>query len=244
MDYNGFRIDEGRVTLLTFDNPRANILSTPVLNDLVRAFGVLNSTKENIRALAITGTGATFCAGADIKEMSGFGPTEAMKFARLIHRVMDLFEAFPRPVVAGVNGFALGGGLEMALSCDLVIASEKAVFGAPEINIGILPGAGGTQRLTRRLGRLKAKELIFTGRRVYAEEALGLGLINRIVPADRLGLELSNLVQLLASKPIQCLEAVKRLINSGSFEKEMELFSSMFSYEDQKRLMGEFLKKK
>ncbi|MDO8427231.1 MAG: enoyl-CoA hydratase/isomerase family protein [Deltaproteobacteria bacterium] len=243
MDFSGFKIEEAPVARLTFNNPRANILSTPVLNGLVKAFEILNSGK-GIKVLAVTGTGNTFCAGADIKEMSGFGPDEAMRFARLIHKVMGLFENFPRPVIAGVNGFALGGGLELALSCDLIMASDKAVFGAPEVNLGILPGAGGTQRMTRVLGRLKAKELIFTGRKVSAEEALSLGLINRIVPAERLDQEMMHLAHFLALKPAQCLEAIKKLINSGSFEKEMELFSSMFSYDDRKRLMGEFLKKK
>lgn len=242
--FNGFNTVIDKVSVITFNNAKVNILSTPVLTDFISVLETLGSSPKETRVLVITGEGATFVAGADIKEMSAFGPEEALDFAKLIHRALDILEGFRRPTMAAVNGFALGGGCELALSCDLVIASEAAQFGQPEINIGVLPGAGGTQRLPKRIGSLKAKELIFTGRRVGAEEALTLGLVNRIVPKDRLMEEVMGLAALIASKPVQCVEAVKRLIDSGSMEKEVEEFSNLFSYDDQKRLMREFLEKK
>jgi len=154
-----------------------------------------------------------------------------------------MVENFPGPVIAAVNGFALGGGCELILACDLVVASDEAVFGQPEIDLGIIPGAGGTQRLRDRVGKLKAKELIFTGRKVSAGEALFIGLVNRVVSQDRFFDEAMTLARDIASKPLHCLEAAKDLINSGSMDKEIEKFSKMFSTDDQKRLMNKFIKK-
>lgn len=239
----GFKLEIDEITILTFNNPGINIFSTAVIKDFIETVDTLRST-EVLKVLVITGEGKTFLAGADIREMSTFSREEATDFAILIHNAMNLVEDFPRPVIAGVNGFALGGGCELILACDIVIASEVAVFGQPEINLGIIPGAGGTQRLTRRIGGPKSKELIFTGRRINGEEALSLGLINKVVFRERLLEEVLSLARVIASKPLQCLEASKHLINSGSLEKEIERFSSMFSYEDQKRLMRSFLDKK
>lgn len=237
--FNGFKTDTAEITLLSFNNPKVNLFSTRTLNDFIEALEFLLSSE--VKALVITGEGNTFMAGADIKEMSAFTPLQAAAFARLFHRAMNMLEGFPRPVIAAVNGFALGGGCELILACDIVIASEVAVFGQPEINLGIIPGAGGTQRLTRRIGIIRSKELIFTGRRVGAEEALSIGLINKVAPKDHLLKEAMDLAKVIASKPLQCLKASKYLINSGSLEKEIEEFSSMFSYKDQKRLMKDFL---
>lgn len=238
---NGFRIETGDVTLITFNNAKANVFSTAVLEDFIKEIEALPA---GVKVLVITAEGSTFMAGADIKELSGFSPVEAEGFARLFHRVLNAVEQFPRPVLAGVNGFALGGGCELVLASDLVVASESAVFGQPEVNIGIIPGAGGTQRLAGRVGRLRAKELIFTGKRIGAAEALDIGLVNRVVPGERLMEEVAALAKTIASKPVQCVEAAKSLIDRGSFDKEIETFSSMFSYADQKRLMGDFLGKK
>lgn len=239
--FNGFKTEISEITLLTFNNPKVNIFSTALLNDFIAALETLRASK--VKVLVITGEGNTFMAGADIKEMSAFTPRQAAGFARLFHKAMDLLENFPVPVIAGVNGFALGGGCELILASDIVIASEVAVFGQPEINLGIIPGAGGTQRLPRRIGALRSKELIFTGRKVSGQEALSIGLINKVVPRDSLLKEVMELAKVIASKPLQCLEASKALINSGSTGKEIEAFSSMFTYEDQKRLMRDFLKK-
>ena len=239
--YNGFKTEGNEIALLTFNNPKVNIFSTPLLNDFITALEVIRTAK--VKVLVITGEGSAFMAGADIREMSGFTPGQATDFSRLFHKALNRVEEFPRPVIAGVNGFALGGGCELILACDIVVASESAIFGQPEVNLGIIPGAGGTQRLAMRIGKMRARELIFTGRKVNAAEALAIGLINQIVPKDELMGEVISLAETIASKPLQCLEASKSLINSGSLEKEIEAFSSMFSYEDQKRLMNEFLEK-
>lgn len=242
-DYTGFKVDAGAVTVLTLNSPKVNVFSTPVINDFIRALETL-SKDPGLKVLVITGEGSTFLAGADIKEMSGYGPGEALSFARNIQKALSLVEKFPRPVIGAVNGFALGGGCELALACDIAIASESAVFGQPEIDIGIIPGAGGTQRLTRRIGAPRAKELIFTGRRVRSDEAASIGLINRVVPKDRLMEEALSLARVIAEKPAQCVEAAKALIDNGSYEKETEAFSKMFSYVDQKKLMAGFIRKK
>lgn len=242
--FNGFNTVIDEVSVITFNNAKVNILSTPVLTDFISVLETLGSSPKETRVLVITGEGATFVAGADIREMSYFGPKEALEFARLIHKALDTLEGFSRPTIAAVNGFALGGGCELALSCDLAVASEAAQFGQPEINIGIIPGAGGTQRLPKRIGAFKAKELIFTGRRIDAQEALSLGLVNKVVRKDRLMEEVMGLAVLIASKPAQCIEAAKRLIDSGSMEKEVDEFGKLFSYADRKRLMLEFLERK
>jgi enoyl-CoA hydratase len=243
MDFNGFKLEIDEITVLTLNQPRVNLFSTGVLKDLLSVMKTLKS-KKDVRVLVLTGEGKTFLAGADINEMSAFTPGDARRFARLFHKVLKLVEDFPRPTIAAVNGFALGGGCELILACDMVIASDAAVFGQPEINLGIIPGAGGTQRLARRVGRVRAKELIFTGRRVSAKEALSMALINKVVPKERLLEEVMSLARVIASKPLYCLEKTKALIDSGSLEKEIEEFSKTFSYEDQKRLMDEFIKKR
>ncbi len=241
-DYQGFKLKIDEVSALTFNMPGVNILSTPVLNDLVSALKTLEAMKA-LKVLVIANAGKTFLAGADIKEMSGFRQADARKFSRLFHRAVSLIETLPVPVIASVNGFCLGGGLELILACDFVIASKSSVIGAPEINLGIVPGAGGTQRLPARIGNLRAKELILTGKRLYADEAAGVGLINKAVATEALGTEVDNLARLLADKPARSLKAAKRLINAGSFTKEIAEWSRLFSYEDPKRLMEEFLRK-
>ena len=240
IQYKGFKLEPGDISILTF-NQKINIFSSAVLKDFTDALsGLLPKTK----VLVIAAEGATFLAGADIKEMSSFSPDEAMDFAALFHRAMNTVESFPRPAIAGVNGFALGGGCELVLACDMAIASESAVFGQPEINLGIIPGAGGTQRLKDRVGKPRAKELILTGRKVGAQEALDMGLVNRVVPKDRLFTEVISLAKTIAEKPLQCLTAAKALINSGSLDKEIKAFSTLFSYDDQKKLMRDFINKK
>jgi len=240
-DYQGFSLEMDEVSTLTF-NKGVNILSTPVLNDLVSALKTLEAMKT-LKVLVIANTGKTFLAGADIKEMSVFKQAEARRFSRLFHKMVSLIETLPVPVIASVNGFCLGGGLELILACDFVLASKPSVIGAPEINLGIIPGAGGTQRLPARIGNLRAKELILTGKRLSADEAAGIGLINKAVAAEALSAEVDSLAKLLADKPARALRAAKWLVNSGSFAKEITEWSRLFSYGDPERLMGEFLKK-
>jgi enoyl-CoA hydratase len=241
-NFNGFKLNIGKVSILTFNQPKVNIFSTEILEDFIRALETLGQSRD-VKVLVITGEGKTFIAGANIKEMAAYSPDDAEKFSKLFHRALNMVENFSRPVIAAVNGFALGGGCELVLACDLVVASDEAVFGQPEIDLGIIPGAGGTQTLRDRIGKLKAKELIFTGRKVSADEALSIGLVNRVVSHDKLFGEAMTFAGDIASKPLHCLEAAKDLINSGSMDKEIEEFSKMFSIEDQKRLMNKFIKK-
>lgn len=241
-NFNGFKLNIAKVSILTFNQPKVNIFSTEALEDFIRAMEMLGQSRD-VKVLVITGEGKAFIAGANIKEMAAYSQVDAEKFSKLFHKALNMVENFPRPVIAAVNGFALGGGCELTLACDLVVASDEAVFGQPEIDLGIIPGAGGTQRLQDRVGKLKAKELIFTGRKVSADEALSIGLINRAVSQDRLFDNAMTLARDIASKPLHCLEAAKELVNSGSMDKEIEEFSKMFSIEDQKRLMDKFIKK-
>ncbi len=242
IDYQGFKLEVDEISTLTFNSPGVNILSTPVLNGLVRALKNLEATK-GLRVLVIANEGKTFLAGADIKEMSSFKQAEARKFSRLFHRVASLIVALPVPVIASVNGFCLGGGLELILACDFVIASKSSYIGAPEIDLGIVPGAGGTQRLPARIGKLRAKELILTGKRLNADSAARIGLINKAVASGTLGAEVDKLAGLLAGKPPQAIKAAKRLINKGTLTRETTEWSRLFSYGDPGRLMEEFLRK-
>jgi enoyl-CoA hydratase/carnithine racemase len=242
-NFNGFKLNIGKVSVLTFNQPKVNLFSTDVLEDFIRALETLGQSRD-VKVLVITGEGKTFIAGANIKDMARYSPDEAEKFSKLFHRALNMVENFSRPVIAAVNGYVLGGGCELILACDLVVTSDEAVFGQPEIDLGIIPGAGGTQRLKARIGKIKAKELIFTGRKVSADEALSIGLVNKVVPKVKLFDEAMSLANIIASKPLHCLEVSKDLIDSGSMDKEIEEFSKMFSTDDQKRLMNKFIKKK
>lgn len=241
MELNGFTLEINEITRLVFNKP-VNILSTPVVRALIRGLGLLQESEE-IKVLVIAATGTTFLAGADIKEMSSMDETAARAFAEHIHSAMNAIESFPRPVMAEVQGFCLGGGCELVLACDLAIASEAAVFGQPEVDLGIIPGAGATQRLKKRIGSLRAKELIYTGRRVSAKEAADIGLVNRVVPQERLTDEVMELAERIAAKPLQCVTEAKRLLNDGSLEEEIDSFVKMFGFADQATLMKSFLSK-
>ncbi len=241
-NFNGFKLDSGKVSILTFNQARVNLFSTEVLSDFIRALKILEQSKE-VKVLVITSEGNTFIAGADIKEMVRFSPDDAEMFSKLFHQALNMIKNSSMPVIAAVNGYALGGGCELVLACDLAVASDQAVFGQPEINLGIIPGGGGTQTLRDRIGKLKAKELILTGRRVSADEALSIGLVNMVVSHDKLFDEAMTLAEDIASKPLHCLEVTKNLINSGSMDKEIKEFSRMFSADDQKILMDKFIKK-
>lgn len=239
MDFTGFRLEVDEVSTLVFNNPKINVFSTAVLKDFRKAVSI---AAKSAKVLIITGEGPTFMAGGDIKELYGFGPDEARAFSRLFQDALADVENFPGIVVSAVNGYALGGGCELTLATDLVIASETAVMGQPEVNIGLIPAAGGTQRLKKRVGELAAKELLLTGRRVYANEALKIGLVNRVVPKDKLMEEAIALARLIASKPAHCIRAIKELLREGaSIDRERELFGTMFTHEEYKELMSEFL---
>jgi enoyl-CoA hydratase len=207
---------------------------------------------EKISVLVLTGAGdKAFVAGADIRELATFNALQAKAFAKKGHRAIGKLQSFPIPVIAAVNGFALGGGSEIALACDFIYASENATFGLPEITLGLIPGFGGTQRLPRLIGKNKAKELIFTGRMVPAVEAEKIGIVNKVCPADSLMEEVLKTAIVIASKGRVSLRAAKEAINSGmdvdltsACNIEMDAFALCMASEDAKEGTAAFLEKR
>ncbi|MBI2962243.1 MAG: enoyl-CoA hydratase/isomerase family protein [Deltaproteobacteria bacterium] len=253
MSYENIRFEvEGAVATLTFDRPKAlNALNPDTLREVLRC--LRDARRQSVlRAIVLTGAGdKAFVAGADIAAMSTMSVLEAREMARLGQRVTTAIEDLPMPVIAAVNGFALGGGLEMVMACDLVIASERARFGQPEINLGIIPGFGGTQRLARRVGAPRAREMIYGGEMIDAETAYRWGLVNRVVkPGDLLG-EARRLAATLAAKPAVALAQAKHAIQRGldvdlenGLRLEAEAFAVTFSTDDRREGMEAFLGKR
>ena len=236
---------EGAVAVVTVDRPDAlNALDVATLTELRDRLREL-AADDGVRALVLTGAGEkAFVAGADIKYMSGLDPERAKGWGALGHEAASLLETMPKPTIAAVNGFALGGGCELALGCDIRYASSRAKLGQPEINLGIVPGWGGTQRLARLCGPGVAKELVFTGRAVDAEEALRIGLVNAIAdPVLDAALETART---LAEKSPLALAVAKRLVNlaPGALEREAEEFGDLFASADAKEGLTAFVEKR
>jgi enoyl-CoA hydratase len=241
---------ERGIAVVTIDRQEAlNALDVETLTALRDRLAELASDEET-RVVVLTGAGdRAFVAGADIKYMGGLGPEEAREWGALGHEAGRLLETMPKPAIAAINGFALGGGCELALACDLRIASPRAKLGQPEINLGIVPGWGGTQRLARLCGVGVAKDLILSGRTVDAEEALRLGLVNEL--ADESLERARELAAQLAAKSPGALAAAKRAINlalgadhSGSLDAEADLFAALFATEDAKEGLAAFVEKR
>ena len=242
---------EGAVGTITLNRPQAlNALNSMVLEDLSK---VLDQVDQNvIRCLIITGAGEkSFAAGADIGEMSTLNEEEGRAFSKKGNDLFRRIETFPIPVIAAVNGYALGGGCELAMACDFRIASENAVFGQPETGLGITPGFGGTQRLARLVGPGYAKQMIYTARNIRADEALRIGLVNKVVPlADLLAEAVKLAGQVAANAPIAVRHA-KADINEGlelgmeeAIALEERRFGACFTTHDQKEGMNAFLEKR
>ncbi|MBK8792020.1 MAG: enoyl-CoA hydratase/isomerase family protein [Holophaga sp.] len=239
------------IAIVTLDRPEAlNALSLKVFNDLEAAFLEL-ARDPSLRAVILTGAGKAFVAGADIKEMADFGPIQARAFARRGQSVMRLIESFPHPVIAAVNGFALGGGCELAMACDFRIASENAKAGQPEVNLGVTPGFGGTQRLARLVGRSLAKYLLFTGEILSAERALQIGLFDEVVAPEQVLPRCLEIAQTIASKGPVAVSYCKHAVNIGveatlaqGQDFEAELFAQTFATGDQKEGMAAFILKR
>jgi enoyl-CoA hydratase len=210
-----YEVGDGIATI-TFNRPKAlNALNAALLGELSSALEEIGAD-EDVRVLVLTGAGEkSFVAGADISELATFNALQAKLFAQNGHRVLAKLQELPITVIAAVNGFALGGGSEIALACDFVYASENAKFGLPEINLGLMPGFGGTQRLPRLIGANMAKELIFTGRMISAAEALQIGLVNRVVAAAQLMDEVRKTAADIAGKGRVSLRAAKQAVNRG-----------------------------
>ncbi len=246
-----FELEEG-VGVVTIDRPKfLNALNSQTFAELDQ---VMKQARENdeIRALVITGGGEkAFIAGADIAELQKMTTLQARSFSQKGQNFFSNFEALPKPVIACVNGFALGGGCEFAMSCDFIYASEKAKFGLPEINLGVIPGFGGTQRLTRLIGRARAKELCLTGEMIDAQHAKELGLVAKIFPADQLMQETMKVAKTLATKSQAALWAIKNTIDCGmdvdlgnGCALESQAFGVVFSTQDAKEGVAAFLEKR
>lgn len=243
---------EGNVAVIIINRPYAlNALNSETLIELNGVIDELEAD-DSIYAVILTGAGdKAFVAGADIAEMKNLSVTEARRFSRLGNLAFRRLEALEKPVIAAVGGFALGGGCELSLACDIRIASEKAKFGQPETGLGITPGFGGTQRLARTIGLGMAKELIYSAKVIKADEALRIGLVNRVVAPEMLLDEAKALASTIAKQAPIAVKLSKAAINMGmqmdidtAVNFEAEIFGECFASEDQKEGMTAFLEKK
>jgi enoyl-CoA hydratase len=238
-----------RVTLNRPD--KLNALNSTVYKELYDVFEAIENDPE-VRVVVLTGSGErAFAAGTDVAEMQNMGPLEIQKFMAAIRKTSDFIYALTKPTIAAIHGYALGGGNELAMCCDLRIASEKAKFGQPEINLGLIPGASGTQRLPRLIGAAKAKEMIFLGDQIDAATALNLGLVNKVVPPEKLMDEAMDWARKLAAKSSPVLAMAKMAINTGletdlasGLNMEIKCNAVCFSTFDRKEGMDAFLEKR
>lgn len=244
--------EENGIAEVTINRPKAlNALNSETLKELGSVIDDI-SVNDNIKAVIITGSGEkSFVAGADIAQMSKLNSIEATKFSRLAQNVFSQIEDLPKLVIAAVNGFALGGGCELAMSCDIRFASKKAKFGQPEVNLGILPSFGGTQRLPRLVGKGIAKELIFSADMISSDEAYRIGLVNKIYEPDELLSKSKEFAQKVMNKSPWGVKLAKASINNGldvdleaGLKYEANSFGLCFSTEDQKEGMKAFLEKR
>ncbi|RJR33751.1 MAG: enoyl-CoA hydratase/isomerase family protein [Desulfobacteraceae bacterium] len=243
---------EGEVAVIKFNRPKAlNALNPPLMDEFGDALDRVKSN-TSIKVLILTGEGEkAFVAGADISYMVNLTPLQARNWSAKGHEIMVRLENLPIPVIACVNGFALGGGTEMAMACDFIYASESAKFGQPEINLGLIPGFGGTQNLPRLVGKAMAKEICMTGGMISAQEAKEIGLVNRVFPADKLWEETMKTARLIATKGKAALRAIKQCIDrgfdvdrrSGGY-MEVDAFGLCVSGPDAKEGMSAFLEKR
>ncbi|MBA2661810.1 MAG: enoyl-CoA hydratase/isomerase family protein [Bradymonadaceae bacterium] len=239
------------IVVVTINRPeKLNALSPDVIADLHGAAELL-AERTDLRVVILTGAGRAFVAGADIAAMAGFSPNEAHAFGRAGHAALDALSALPVPVIAAVNGFALGGGLELALACDLIYASEKAKFGLPEVTLGIIPGFGGTQRLGRVIGWQAARELVFTGATISAQKAQTLGLAVEIFAPEALLDGVLEIARAIAARGPLAIRAAKDVMRRGSElpldeanQLEQGGFSGLWESTDRLEGMTAFLEKR
>ncbi len=243
--------EEGIVTATLNRPEKLNALNRELIESLANTVRDL-SADASVRVLVLTGAGEkAFAAGADIEAMRAMTPAQAKGFADLGHRVGAALEAAHFAVLGAINGFALGGGCELALACDFLYASDRAKFGQPEVNLGVIPGFGGTQRLSRRVGAGRARELCFTGDIIDAEEAKRIGLVNAVVPGAELLSKVADVAKKIASKGPLAIAQCKRVMLRGedvalgvANELEAQAFAGLFGSHDQREGMGAFLEKR
>lgn len=253
LEYNTLLLEKKNgIGTLTINRPKnLNALNKEVLEELTQVLKAIEKA-EDIHVLIVTGAGEkAFVAGADIKEMKDKNAIEGRDFSTLGNAAFSQLENLRQPTIAAVNGFALGGGCELAMSCDIRIGSVNAKFGQPEVGLGITPGFGGTQRLSRLVGLAKAKELIYTAKTINANEAMSIGLLNQLVEAADLTAEAEKMAQAIMKQSPLAVEASKKAINRGyemdlvhGLEMEAEMFGALFATEDQKEGMTAFTEKR
>jgi enoyl-CoA hydratase/carnithine racemase len=241
---------DGGIGTIRLERPPMNALNAQVQEEL-RAAAHAASAEEKVRAVIVYGGPKVFAAGADIKEMADMSYVQMAARAGALSSAFDAVARIPKPVVAAITGYALGGGCELALACDFRVIAEDAKLGQPEIKLGIIPGAGGTQRLARLVGPAKAKELIFSGRMVDAGEALAIGMADRVVAPDRVYAEALEMVKGYVGGPAQALRAAKLAIDGGldrdlaaGLSWESELFAALFATDDKREGMDAFVSKR
>lgn len=240
---------EGRVGLVQLNRPKAmNALNRGLMQELMAALEAFDAD-ENIGCMVVAGNERAFAAGADIKEMAAATPVSMMNNSFIDY--WDRLQKIGKPVIAAVSGYALGGGCELAMACDMIVASESAQFGQPEINLGVIPGAGGTQRMTLAVGKAVAMEMVLNGRFLNATEALNYGLVNRVVPVELYLEEAMKLAAEIASRAPVALRLAKEAVNavyemplSAGLAHERRLFYMLFATEDQKEGMDAFVNKR
>jgi enoyl-CoA hydratase len=247
-----FEVADG-VATLTINRPKAlNALDEKTLREIAQVVADAAARPAEVRALVVTGGGEkAFVAGADIAAMSKLGPAEAREFAALGHRTLNALEALPVVTIAAVNGFALGGGCELAMACDLIYASERARFGQPEVNLGLIPGFGGTQRLIRRVGLMQAKEMVFSGEVDDAATAHAIGLCLAVLPPEQLLEHARAKARVIASRGPAAVAAAKRVMQLGAdqllaqaLDAERLAFAGLFGTAETREGMGAFLEKR
>jgi enoyl-CoA hydratase/carnithine racemase len=238
---------EGGVGTIRLDRPKMNAINAQLQVDLMEA-AVEARDRADVRAVVLYGGERVFAAGADIKEMAGQSYADMASWGTRLQEVLKVVARLPKPVIAAINGYALGGGFELALTADFRVLGERAKVGVPEITLGVIPGAGGTQRLTRLVGPAKAKDLVFTGRHVDAQEALALGIADRVVPDSDVYATAREMAAQYAAGPAIALRAAKQAIDDGlemdldaALRLESALFAGLFATEDQKAGMTSFV---
>jgi len=249
---NIFTKISGKIGVITVNRPQVmNALDIATVDELKNAVGEFDK-EGSVRVLVITGGGEkSFVSGADIAAMLKMAPNDAMEFARHGHDLMNAIESCSKPVIAAVNGFALGGGTELAISCDMIIASENAKFGLPEVKLGLYPGFGGTQRLKRLIGEARAREMIFTGQIIPASRAYDIGIVNHVYAQADLTNETMKLAEQIAANSPNAIKAAKRVMKEGlelkgsdSLAFERDQFPHLFEHPDRTEGLQAFLDKR